>query len=102
MQIALAQIAVDAGFDKLGADGTYDGAPVKILFAEDDEAGFDGFGQQARPVGRRIHLKVRVSDVALPAIGGLFVVNGETHKVVAEPTRADTARLVWLCKVGPV
>ncbi|SHL76005.1 head-tail joining protein [Roseibium suaedae] len=91
--------AVDAVFERLGVDGTFQGQGCKVLFSRDEDEGID-FGGASRPVGRSSLLKVRVSEVT-PIQGGTFEVDGQSHKVIARPMIKDRARLVWTCQVQP-
>ena len=97
MRSDLAKKAVDASFERLGADGQYGATTCKLLFESDDDAGVDLL-EVSRPVGRMTVVLVRDSEVT-PAEGGTFTVNGETHTIVGKPTFKDTARLVWRCRV---
>lgn len=92
--------AVDAAFERLGADGAFQGQGCKVLFSRDEDDGID-FGGVSRPVGRSSLLKVRVCEVT-PTQGGVFEVDGQSFKVIAKPQIKDRARLVWTCAVQAV
>ncbi|MEO0955787.1 MAG: hypothetical protein AAFY12_12395 [Pseudomonadota bacterium] len=98
MRSDIATKAVDAAFERLGVDSLYDAASCKLIFESDDDVGVDIGDFVSRPVGRETIFLVRKSQVT-PVEGGVFTVNGETHKVVAKPVLKDDARLVWRCRV---
>lgn len=97
MRSDIAKRAIDAAFERLGVDGHYGASPCKVLFESDDDVPID-LDMVSRPVARETIFLVRESEVT-PVDGGTFTVNGQTHKVVANPILKDDARLVWRCRV---
>lgn len=96
-------------FDVLGTPATYTppggGAPVscRIQRARPDESIELGTG---RIVEGTDMVDVRASEVAAPAKGGTFTVDGPagptTLTITAKPVTTDSERLVWRCQVRQV
>lgn len=46
-------------------------------------------------------IEVRSSDIAAPAKGGTFIVDGSAFSIESDPESGDPERLVWRCTVKP-
>ena len=73
------------------------GVLVRVVLGRPDRIG--SFGE-TRIVGGTATLEVRRSEVAAPADGDSFVVDGERLLVQGEPL-ADAERLVWTVEARP-
>jgi hypothetical protein len=93
---------VDAGFVVWGRAATYvpPGGEVPIPctvirnLRDREMAGLNG-----RPVMQGILFEVRRSDIANPAKGGTFVIDGSSFSIASDPESNDPDRLVWTCTV---
>lgn len=98
MRTDFAQKAVDAGFEKLGIDAFYNpvaGDPIacKILFSSNEDVAMD-LGGSSRPVGRKVRLKVRASEL-VPIRSQTLTAGAVTYTIMSQPILSDTARLVY-------
>jgi hypothetical protein len=102
MVVSLEQIAVDASFAVWGKAATYvppgGGAPTPcsvIRNLRDREM----TGLNGRPLMQGAVIEVRRSEVAVPAKGGMFIVDGTSFSIASDPESNDPDRLVWTCTV---
>jgi hypothetical protein len=97
--------AIDALFadTSLGRDGLYraGGAdpaiPVSVIARQPDRVGEFG---ETRIVAETLLIDVRVSEIAAPADGDTFELDGMVYVTQGEPIR-DTERLVWSIEARP-
>ena len=81
-------LALDAVYRAGGVDP---GIPVRIIVRRPDRVGEFG---ETRIVAETVMIDVRVSEIAAPADGHTFEVNGTVYVTEGEPIR-DAERLVW-------
>jgi hypothetical protein len=103
---AIAALALNAVYATFGKKAFYTapggGAPVPCTVIEDSRDREAPFAQGGRPFLRGNVLKVRVSEIAIAAKGGVLAVteDGVTytdHKILHDPERRDPERLEWTC-----
>jgi hypothetical protein len=100
--VGLEQIAVDASFAVWGKAATYvppgGGAPIPCTVIRDvrDRA---MSGLKGRPVMEGVVIEVRRSEIAAPARGGTFIIDGSSFSIESDPESDDPERLVWNCTV---
>jgi hypothetical protein len=100
--VSLEQIAVDASFAVWGRAATYvpPGGGVPILctvirnLRDREMTGLNG-----RPLMQGAVIEVRRSEVAAPAKGGTFTIDGSSVSLASDPESNDPDRLVWTCTV---
>jgi hypothetical protein len=73
------------------------GVPIRIVLVRPDRVG--SFGE-TRIAAATATLEVRRSEVAAPAVGDSFEVDGDRLLVLGEPL-ADAERLVWIIEARP-
>jgi hypothetical protein len=101
---SLEQIAVDASFVVWGKAASYvppgGGAPVPCTVIRDvrDRA---VSGLKGRPVMQGAVIEVRRAEIAVPAKGGTFIIDGSSFSIEGDPESDDPERLVWICSVTP-
>jgi hypothetical protein len=94
----LAALAVNAVFTGRGRAASYappgGGAlvPCVVIYDAGDHEAASAFG---RPFMRAGVIRVRKSEVAAPAKGGVFTVGGDVYTVQSDPRADDAARLIW-------
>jgi hypothetical protein len=96
--------AVDALFAdrNIGEDalwrtgGSGDGIGVRVIRKSSDK--IVGFGD-SRAVMPSVLIDVRVSEIAMPAIGDTVEIGTATFEIIAEPV-ADSLNLVWTCEAS--
>jgi hypothetical protein len=97
-----ARRAIEAVFEHLGAAAAYappgGGAAVPCIVI-DDRAERELTGFNGRPLMQANILLVRKSEIAAPAAGGVFVVDGASFTVVGDPRSDGPFRLEWACTV---
>ena len=59
-----------------------------------------GTGTLGRPIMQGGSIRVRKSELAAPAKGGVFTIGADTFTVKSDPRTDDAARLVWACTVA--
>ena len=101
---SLEQLAVDASFAVWGKGATYlpPGGGVSIpCTVIRDLRDREMNGLNGRPFLQRMLIEVRSSDIAAPAKGGTFIVDGSSFSIESDPESGDPERLVWRCTVRP-
>jgi hypothetical protein len=97
-----ARRAIDAVFEHLGAAAAYTppggGAAVPCMVI-DDRADRELTGFSGRPLMQANVFRVRRSEIAALAPGGVFVVDGASFTVVGDPRSDGPFRLEWACTV---
>ena len=100
--MSLEQIVVDASFAVWGRLATYaspDGGvptPCSVIRNLRDR---EMTGLNGRPLMQGTVIEVRRSEVAAPAKGGIFIVDGASFSIESDPESNDPDRLVWVCTV---
>jgi hypothetical protein len=100
----LEQLAVDASFAAWGKGATYlsPGGGISIpCTVIRDLRDREMNGLTGRPFLQRMLIEVRSSEVAAPAKGGTFIVDGSSFSIEGDPESGDPERLVWRCTVRP-
>jgi hypothetical protein len=97
----LAALAINAVFAGRGRAASYTppgGAAVAcvVIYDAGDREAASTFG---RPFMRTGIIRVRKSELATPAKGGVFTVGAETLTVQSDPRSDDAERLVWVMTV---
>ena len=87
-------LGIEAVYRSGGADP---GEPVRVILRRPDRIGEFG---EARIVAAAVMIDVRVSEVAAPAEGDTFAVDGMVYIVQGAPAR-DAERLVWTSEARP-
>src|SRR3954470_23918401 len=101
---SLEQLTVDASFAVWGKAATYlpsgGGVAIPCMVIRDfRDREMDGLN--GRPFLQRMLIEVRSSEVAAPAKGGTFIVDGSSFSIESDPESGDPERLVWRCTVRP-
>jgi hypothetical protein len=98
-----ADLAVFFNSDEFGLAATYTppggGAAIPCIVlrdAQDRQAS----GTLGRPIMRGTMISVRKAEIAAPAKGGTFVVDGESLVIQGDPETDDADRLIWVCTVA--
>lgn len=72
------------------------GVPVRVIRKSPDK--IIGFGD-SRAILPAVLIDVRLSEIAMPALGDSVEIDSKVFDIIAEPT-ADTLQLVWTCEVA--
>jgi hypothetical protein len=76
--------------------GLGDGVEVRVIRKSPDK--IVGFGD-SRAVMPSVMIDVRVSEIAVPAIGDAVELGTVTFEIIAEPV-SDSLNLVWTCEAS--
>jgi hypothetical protein len=101
---SLEQLAIDASFAVWGKAATYlppNGAAAIPCTVIKDLRDRELNGLNGRPFLQRMLIEVRSSDIAAPAKGGTFIVEGSSFSIESDPESGEPERLVWRCTVRP-
>jgi hypothetical protein len=102
--MSLERIAVDASFAIWGKAASYlppggGGAPTPCIVIR-DARDRTMTGLTGRPVMQGTVIEVRRSEIAAPAKGGTFAIDGSSFSIEGDPESEDPERLVWRCVVS--